>query len=251
MQHAVSGCIGAAKRYWYSNVQKAITAPPLTTRQQPLYNAKLSSENTLAVFRSEKATQAVKMKFSFAILCIVGLAAASHDDGSWKGEGLAESQDYGQYDGHYGVAGAHGIYAAGYAGHGGYAGLGGYAGHYAGPAAPLAHDGRVVDTPEVAHAKAAHFAAFNAAAHGAAAHGGLAHGIVAGPAYGIIGAHAAYAGQGAYAGHGVHYAGPAAPLGHDGRVVDTPEVAHAKAAHSAAFHAAAAGSAHGHGYGHH
>lgn len=34
-----------------------------------------------------------------------------------------------------------------------------------GPAAPLGHDGRVIDTPEVAHAKAAHLAAHAAASH--------------------------------------------------------------------------------------
>ena len=31
------------------------------------------------------------------------------------------------------------------------------------------------------------------------------------------------------------YQGPPAPIGHDGRVIDTPEVAHAKAAHLQAF----------------
>ncbi|XP_015591981.1 cuticle protein 18.7 [Cephus cinctus] len=103
---------------------------------------------------------------------------------------------------------------------------------YHGPAAPLAHDGRVVDTPEVAHAKAAHFAAHaEAAAH---AHYSPAYGhgegiFVAAPAHGYA------------APHGYH--GPAAPLAHDGRVIDTPEVAHAKAAHFAA-HAEAATHAH-------
>lgn len=36
------------------------------------------------------------------------------------------------------------------------------------------------------------------------------------------------------------YHGPPAPIGHDGRVIDTPEVAHAKAAHLAAVAEAAA-----------
>lgn len=36
------------------------------------------------------------------------------------------------------------------------------------------------------------------------------------------------------------YHGPPAPIGHDGRVMDTPEVAHAKAAHLAAMAEAAA-----------
>lgn len=52
--------------------------------------------------------------------------------------------------------------------------------------APLAHDGRVVDTPEVAHLKAAHAAA-HAHAHVNAAHGALAplghHGGLAPLAY--------------------------------------------------------------------
>lgn len=62
--------------------------------------------------------------------------------------------------------------------------------------APLAHDGRVVDTPEVAHLKAAHIAAHNAA-HASAAHGALAHG---GLAY-------AGAGLGHAAGYGAGYGG--------------------------------------------
>ncbi|XP_046478697.1 cuticle protein 18.7 [Neodiprion pinetum] len=92
---------------------------------------------------------------------------------------------------------------------------------YHGPAAPLAHDGRVIDTPEVAHAKAAHFAAHaDAAAH---AHYAAPHGdYEQGPS--SYGAHE-------YAAPLASYHGPPAPLGHDGRVVDTPEVAHAKAAH--------------------
>ncbi|KMQ90855.1 pupal cuticle [Lasius niger] len=103
------------------------------------------------------------------------------------------------------------------------------AGHYHGPLAPLAHDGRVIDTPEVAHARKAHLAAFAAeAARTAHHHGGY-------PADGSyvdnhgVGYHGGY--------HGAGYHGPPAPLAHDGRVVDTPEVAHAKAAHLAA-HAA-------------
>ncbi|KAK0167301.1 hypothetical protein PV327_004718 [Microctonus hyperodae] len=90
---------------------------------------------------------------------------------------------------------------------------------YHGPPAPLAHDGRVIDTPEVAHAKAAHLAAY---AHEASKVGEHSYG------------HAAYSYSPLYA-----YGYGAAPLGHDGRVVDTPEVAHAKAEHLAAHHAAA------------
>lgn len=137
--------------------------------------------------------------------------AAHEEDGQWKGEGLAESQDWGQYD--------HGVYApwapAVWAGHG---------------AAPIGHDGRVVDTPEVAKAKAAHFAAKAAAAHGAP----WAPTPVApwGPA--PWGAPWAPAVPGVWAGH--------VQLTPDGKYLkDTPEVAHAKAAHLAAKAAAVHG----------
>lgn len=116
------------------------------------------------------------------------------------------------------------------------------ASYYAGPPAhvQLSPDGKfLLDTPEVAHAKAAHAAAHAQAStsHGAWAPAG---GYIAGPAYGA----------------GAHYGAPAAgllkygpaPLAHDGRVVDTPEVAHLKAAHIAAHGAAHASAAHG-GYG--
>lgn len=100
----------------------------------------------------------------------------------------------------------------------------------------LSPDGKyVLDTPEVAHAKAAHYAAH---AQASTSHGAWA------PSAGYLG--------GGYAA-GAHYGAPAAgllkygpaPLAHDGRVVDTPEVAHLKAAHIAAHAAAHAGAAHG------
>ncbi|KAJ2942789.1 hypothetical protein O0L34_g14976 [Tuta absoluta] len=145
---------------------------------------------------------------------------------------------------------AHGAWAPGYA----QAGPGYAVGHYGAPGAglhkygpaPLAHDGRVIDTPEVAHLKAAHLAAHSAAAHGALAHGGWA-----GP--GPIGlGHIAAAplahggGHGGYAGGYGKWHGPQAhiQLTHDGQyVVDTPEVQHARAAHFAQFHHAAAAAA--------
>nr|XP_033327590.1 pupal cuticle protein-like [Megalopta genalis] len=107
----------------------------------------------------------------------------------------------------------------------GYAPYAAYAAGYHGPAAPLAHDGRVVDTPEVAHAKAAHLAA---------------HAAEAAKSSPLTLGYADYDGRyedysGAYAGPALAaYHGPPAPLAHDGRVIDTPEVAHAKAAHLAA-----------------
>ncbi|XP_058799006.1 pupal cuticle protein-like [Phymastichus coffea] len=105
---------------------------------------------------------------------------------------------------------------------------------YQGPPAPLAHDGRVIDTPEVAQAKAAHYAAFSQAA---------SRSYEAGPSsnkddYNDYGA---YSGdddessgsvEGHYDGQST-YQGPPAPLAQDGRVIDTPEVAEAKAAHLA------------------
>lgn len=117
------------------------------------------------------------------------LAAANHGGGPYDGG----------YDGGHYAAGP--VYAHGY--HHGFQGLD--------------HDGRPLDTPEVAHAKAAHFAAYDEAAHRNGVHGH--HGHVA-----------------VYAGHYAHGYPNGAPH-------DTPEVAHAKAAHFAA-HAAARG--HGH-----
>ncbi|CAH2986265.1 unnamed protein product [Chilo suppressalis] len=119
---------------------------------------------------------------------------------------------------------------------------------YPGPPAhiQLSSDGKyLLDTPEVAHAKAAHLAAH---AQASTVHGAWA------PAAG-----AGYSGgPGGYAAG--HYGAPAAglikygpaPLAHDGRVVDTPEVAHLKAAHAAAHANAAHGAiAHGApGFGH-
>ncbi|CAG9559113.1 unnamed protein product [Danaus chrysippus] len=114
-----------------------------------------------------------------------------------------------------------------------------HASYYAGPPAPiqLSHDGKyVLDTPEVAHAKAAHLAAH---AQASTAHGAWAPsaGYIAGPVYGDAGHYGA-------PGAGLAKYGPA-PLAHDGRVIDTPEVAHLKAAHIAAHSAAAAKAAHG------
>ncbi|XP_076397643.1 uncharacterized protein LOC100876081 [Megachile rotundata] len=89
--------------------------------------------------------------------------------------------------------------------------------------APIGADGRVVDTPEVAEAKAAHLTAH---ALEAAKNAGLYP-------YGALSYNSA-----PYA-YGFGYG---APIGPDGRVVDTPEVAQAKAAHFAA-HAQAARNA--------
>lgn len=121
------------------------------------------------------------------------------------------------------------------------------------PGAPIGPDGRVVDTPEVAHAKAANVAAHinekvtlaNEAAknHAYSAVVPAAYSAYAAPA--VVSAYSAPA-----LAYGKVYSGVApvvsaysayapaltygAPLSLDGRVVDTPEVAHAKAAHFAA-----------------
>ncbi|KAF3420331.1 hypothetical protein E2986_11313, partial [Frieseomelitta varia] len=100
-----------------------------------------------------------------------------------------------------------------------------YGAAYHGPPAPLAHDGRVIDTPEVAHAKAAHLAAHAAEAAKATPYG---YGD-----YSDVGKYEDYSGSYVATAHNLYH-GPPAPLAHDGRVLETPEVAHAKAAHLAA-----------------
>ncbi|XP_012288223.1 uncharacterized protein LOC105703975 [Orussus abietinus] len=114
---------------------------------------------------------------------------------------------------------------------------------YQGPAAPLARDGRVVDTPEVARAKAAHLAA-HARETAAVAEYEVQYEpwMYEAPEerdpwlpVKIVGPISP-----------ARYQGPPAPLGPDGRVVDTPEVARARAAHLKA-HARAASLAGPHG----
>ncbi|XP_071555005.1 cuticle protein 2-like [Temnothorax nylanderi] len=108
-------------------------------------------------------------------------------------------------------------------------------GPHASPA-PLGPDGRVVDTPEVAQLKAAHLSAL-AEANARAPKGPGAIGAYVGPsgyapsAYGPSG----YAPRNYIS----HYSGPPAPLGPDGRVVDTPEVQQAKAVHFSLYNAEA------------
>ncbi|KAG7212368.1 hypothetical protein KM043_012688 [Ampulex compressa] len=93
--------------------------------------------------------------------------------------------------------------------------------------APLGNDGRVVDTPEVAEAKAAHLAAHARAAAKAAAqykidvYDGHRNWVYLAPLQLSWNPHIAPIG----------YQGPWAPLGPDGRVVDTPEVVRAREAH--------------------
>ncbi|XP_057319680.1 cuticle protein 2-like isoform X1 [Microplitis mediator] len=123
---------------------------------------------------------------------------------------------------------------------------GGAHGFAHGAAAPLGPDGRVVDTPEVAATKAAHLAALAEASARAPQgpadydhHDGAYHDAWNAPNPAYAPAHL-----------GPRYHGPPAPLGPDGRVVDTPEVQAAKAHHFALFNAAAqaapAGPAHAH-----
>ncbi|XP_014216332.1 collagen alpha-2(I) chain-like, partial [Copidosoma floridanum] len=97
-----------------------------------------------------------------------------------------------------------------------------------GGAAPLGPDGRVIDTPEVAQAKSSHLAALAEAA-------ARAPKALDGPYPGPYGA--GPAGPYGPAGYAPRYSGPPAPLGPDGRVVDTPDVANAKAIHFSLYNA--------------
>ncbi|XP_015174388.1 PREDICTED: cuticle protein 18.7-like [Polistes dominula] len=102
-------------------------------------------------------------------------------------------------------------------------------------AAPLSPDGRVVDTPEVAQAKAAHLAAHARTTSKLAA---AAASAVTAAQYQLTDyddhrnliylspVRVNYA-----AISPIGYRGPLAPIGPDGRVMDTPEVARARAAH--------------------
>ncbi|XP_043481690.1 cuticle protein 5-like [Leptopilina heterotoma] len=107
---------------------------------------------------------------------------------------------------------------------------------YHGPSAPLNHEGRVIDTPEVAQAKAAHFAALQHAGSAGAYNSHHPHESPAKFAYGVIPPPPHHQHNYAAPIYGVgNYHGPSAPLAHDGRVIDTPEVNQAKAAHFAAI----------------
>lgn len=150
-----------------------------------------------------------------------------HDDGSWKGDGLLESQDNGQYD----TDNADDDFDE-------FSDATSFSGVYAGPvtlshgSAPLGPDGNVVDTPEVAEAKVAHFAARAAAiaATTKADNDNYKHAAV--PAF-----KPPYKAPAVFVGYGPD----AAPVGLDGNVVDTPEVSKAKAFHFAAKNAATNG----------
>lgn len=114
-----------------------------------------------------------------------------------------------------------------------------YVASYHGPPAPLGHDGRVVDTPEVAHAKGAFFHAYHEQLSKTASHGHhdlgheVHHEVHHAPVHHVTPVEHHHVDYHHPEPHHVYH-GPPAPLAHDGRVVDTAEVAHAKAAH---FHA--------------
>ncbi|XP_014479470.1 PREDICTED: cuticle protein 18.7-like [Dinoponera quadriceps] len=103
------------------------------------------------------------------------------------------------------------------------------------PGAPIGLDGRVVDTPEVTLAKAEHAAAHinqkidlaKETIKSADQHHVIAYGA---PAAAVVATEAQLVQPVALATKLV----PGAPIGLDGRVVDTPEVAFAKAEHAAA-----------------
>ncbi|KYN07775.1 hypothetical protein ALC62_01286 [Cyphomyrmex costatus] len=121
------------------------------------------------------------------------------------------------------------------------------------PGAPIGLDGRVVDTPEVTLAKAEH-----AAAHINHFNEKLTKSIYEQPAVILdrlifllataMTCRAAYVGSSPYGNPLVHQQvapnfAPSAPVGEDGNVIDTPEVAQAKAVHFAEFARAAARAA--------
>ena len=92
---------------------------------------------------------------------------------------------------------------------------------YRGPPAPIGSDGRVIDTPEVAHARAAHLATH------AEVSASMAHNQQPDVWEGSYEQQNSYEEPGQYVVQDEHqrpYHGPPAPIGHDGRVIDTPEV---------------------------
>lgn len=105
---------------------------------------------------------------------------------------------------------------------------------YQGPPAPLSKDGKVIDTPEVAHAKAAHFAAYARVAAKVASHLDEWTDAYKEKDEVEIETNEISGGGGGDGGDSDHhhhhkehfpvYHGPPAPLGHDGRVIDTEEV---------------------------
>ncbi|XP_043481729.1 pupal cuticle protein-like [Leptopilina heterotoma] len=99
--------------------------------------------------------------------------------------------------------------------------------------APIVYNGRVMDTQEVARTKTAHLSAYNQALSNSYYQPQVNYDTRRNYVYSSP-IHVSYT-------HNVpaSYNGPLAPLGPDGRVIDTPEVAEAKAAHMKA-HAYAA-----------
>merc|ERR1712055_380310 len=99
-------------------------------------------------------------------------------------------------------------------------------------------DGFLLDEPAVAAAKANHFALYNQAAHAAGAHG-YAHAAYAPAHYAAAPVHYAAAPAHYAAPHHQGYYGYIPTVTHDGFLLDTPEVAAAKANHFALYNEAA------------
>lgn len=102
---------------------------------------------------------------------------------------------------------------------------------YASPHPVVGADGHILDTPEVAAAKSAHYAEYAAAAARSAAPEPLSyHSADYSPLY------SAHSSPSYYAAHSSpsYYAAPPVVLP-DGHLADTPDVAHAKAAHFAEY----------------
>lgn len=173
-------------------------------------------------------------------MCLVGFVSA-YDDGSYRGEGLLESQDFGQYN-----PAQVGVYATAY---GGVYGISAQDGSYKGEGLLESQD-----VGQYNPIKAGVYATPYGGVVGVAQEDGSykGEGLLESQDYGqynpqIVAAYAGVPAVSAYAGYPALaavpvaraiYAHAGAPIGLDGRVVDTPEVAIAKAAHFAAKAAA-------------
>lgn len=104
------------------------------------------------------------------------------------------------------------------------------------PGAPIGLDGRVVDTPEVSYAKAEHAAAHLNEKLNLANEAVKSADYVAYAASPLVASSPLFATtySAPLAAQLTKYTAGGAPIGLDGRVVDTPEVAYAKAEHAAA-----------------
>merc|ERR1712055_722940 len=208
-----------------------------------------------SITRSNTDTNQLNMNTAIILLALAGCAVASYAPVAYQGPyhiptvtadgflldepavAAAKANHFALYNQAAHAAGAHGYAHAAYA-----------PAHYA--AAPhhgyygyiptVTADGFLLDTPEVAAAKANHFALYNQAAHAAAAAPDYdAHLSYAPAHYAAAPAHYAAAPAHYAAPHHQGYYGYIPTVTHDGFLLDTPEVAAAKANHFALYNEAA------------